>query len=357
MFLSTIWERYFLRETIKIFSLFLACFYLLYVLMDYANHASSFKHYHFTILDIAKFYAYEFVTHLDVLIPFALLIACIKTLCSLNTHHELVALMAGGIRKKRLLLPFVVLGFVLTGFIYFNTEILQPMALQYNTQLDHSRAKAKQKKHILIQQLVLEDGSTLIFQEYQSATNMFFDAYWIRSIDDIYRIRQLIPYIDQIPVGKNVEHLQRNSEGFLIITENLSEKAFPDMQFNREKLLKSISQPDAQSLSALHANLPRHENTLSEKEAHLVTTYHYKLAMPWLCLLAVLAPAPFCIRFSRTLPVFFIYIFSIAGLVAFYLIMDATVILGERQMVDPAFAIWVPFTALFAFFGFRFLRL
>lgn len=357
MFLTSIWERYFLRETLKIFSLFLVSFYVLYVLMDYANHAASFKHYHFTILDIVKFYAYEFVTHLDVLIPFALLIACIKTLCSLNTHNELVTLMASGIKKQRLLLPFVILGILLTGLIYFNTEILQPMALKYNTQLDHSRAKAKQKKHVLIQQLVLEDGSSFIFQEYQTAKNEFFDAYWIRSIDDIYRIRQLTPYTEQAPLGKGVEHLQRDPEGFLIVAETLSEKAFTEMYFNKEKLLATVSLPNAQSLSALQAQLPNHQNTLSEKEAHLLTTYHYKLAMPWLCLLAVIAPAPFCIRFSRTLPVFFIYVFSITGLVAFYLIMDATVVLGERQMVNPVLAIWVPFTAFLAFFGYRFLRL
>lgn len=357
MFLTSIWERYFLRETLKIFSLFLAGFYFLYVLMDYSNHAASFKHYHFTIADIAKFYAYELITHLDVLIPFALLIACIKTLCSLNTHNELVALMASGIRRKRLLLPFVALGLLLTLFIYFNTEVLQPVAFKYNTQLDHSRAKAKQKKHISIQQLVLEDGSSLIFQEYRPASNEFFDAYWIRSIDDIYRIRQLTPHPTEPAYGKRIEHLQRNSEGLLVVTEIVAEKTFPEMSFNKEKLLESVSLPNAQSLSALKAKLPNYQNTLSEKEAHLLTTYYYKLAIPWLCLLAVIAPAPFCIQFSRTLPVFFIYVLSIFGLVAFYLVMDATVVLGERQMINPLLAIWVPFSMFFAFFGYRFLRL
>jgi lipopolysaccharide export system permease protein len=356
MLLTSIWERYFLRETAKIFFFFLLSFYGLYALIDYSNHAASFKHYHFSFLDIAKFYAFEFVTRMDVLIPFAMLIACIKTLCSLNTHNELVALMANGIRLKRLLLPFIFFGFLLTGIIYFNTEVLQPLAFKYNTQLDHSRAKAKQKRNVLIQQLLLDDNSHLIFQEYRPETQEFFDAYWIRSIDNIYRIRLLSPYTS-VPTGKSVEHFQRSQDGLLVITETFPEKAFPDMRFNQDKLIKSVTLPKAKSISDLKEQLPDNSQELSEKEAHLMTTYYYKLAMPWLCLLAVLAPAPFCLRFTRTLPVFFIYVFSIFGLVAFYLVMDASVILGERQMVNPALAIWGPFAFFFAFFSWRFLKL
>jgi Predicted permeases len=355
MILTTIWERYFLRETLKTFALFLFCFYGIYALIDYSNHASSFKHYHFTILDVLKFYAYEFVSRMDVLIPFAILIACVRTLCSLNTHNELVALMASGITMKRLLLPFVAVGLFFTGIVYIGTEVLQPMAAKYNTQLDHSRAKAKQKKHLPIQQLALEDNSSLIFQSYDTNSQYFFDTYWVRSVDDIYRIRKLYPYAE-IPKGEVVERLQRNPQGNLVPTESHAEITFPTMRFNKEKLLNTVTTPDSQSLSTLKQQLPSHDEKLNEKEARLLTTYYYKWAIPWLCLLAVLAPAPFCVRFSRTLPVFFIYALSIFGLVSFYLVMDAAAVLGERQVASPLVAIWLPFTAFFTFFGYRFLR-
>lgn len=356
MLLTTIWERYFLKETIKTFAFFLFGFYSLYALIDYSNHAASFKHYHFTILNVLKFYAFEFITHMDVLIPFAILIACVKTLCSLNSHNELVALMASGVTMKRLLFPFIAFGLLFTCIAYIGTEYLQPLAAKHNTQLDHSRAKAKQKKHLPIQKLILEDGSTLIFQSFDNASNAFYDAYWVRSIDDIYRIKNLYPYLP-VPKGENVEHLQRNAQGLMLPTESFSKIAFGDMHFNKEKLIDSVTLPEAQSLSALSEQLPKHEEKLNEKEARLMTTFYYKWAMPWLCLLAVLAPAPFCVRFSRTLPIFFIYALSIFGLVSFYLIMDAAAVLGERQMVTPLLAIWVPFAAFFAFFGLRFIRL
>lgn len=357
MILTSIWERYFLKETLKVFILFLFGFYALYVLIDYSNHSHSFQSYRFTFFDIASYYAYEFITRMNILVPFAILIACIKTLCSLNTHHELIALMASGIRLKRLLLPFVFFGLFFTGVIYFNTEFLQPRALKYHKQRAQARAKVKQKKHhhAPISQLTLEDGSSFIFQSYDESSELFFDAYWVRSIDDIYRIRELAPYGD-MPLGRDVEHLQRHADGAIAVAEFSTQMAFPAMVFDKKTLLDTVSSPNDYSLSTLIDKLPEHENDLSEKEAELLTAYYYKLVFPWLCLLAVIGPAPFCTRFSRTLPVFFIYAIGLFGLFAFYLFMEAATVLAERQMVSPALAIWVPFGCFFGFFGWRFWR-
>lgn len=353
--LSTIWERYFLKELFKVFALFLFGFYTLYVLIDYSNHAASFKHYNFHFIDVAKYYGYEFVTRMPILVPFAIVIACVKVLCGLNTNNELVALMASGIKLKRILLPFIVFGLLFTGLMYFNAEVLQPMAQKYNTKLDHSRAKAKQKKTRSAQSVRLEDRTALVYQSYDSDQEIFTDAFWIKSFEEIYRIRTLYPTATP-PLGKEVEHLQRDAEGNLVLAESQAEMQFPDMVFNQEKLLESVSSGEAHSLSSLNEIIPEHNAPLSEKEAQLVTSFHYKLALPWLCLLAIIAPAPLCIRFTRSLPVFLIYALSIFGLVAFYLVMESAVVLGERQMFSPAVAIWTPFTLFFSFFSWRYFK-
>jgi len=352
------WERYFLWEISKIFLLFLIGFYGIYVIIDYSTHSRSFHNYHFSYLEILSYYGYEFITRMDVLIPFAILIACIKTLCTLNTHNELVALMVSGVTLKRLLIPFVAFGLFFTGLIYFNTEVLQPRALKYHKQLDYRRAKEKRKKHHhpYIQQLTFKDHSSLIFESYDEGTDRFYDVFWVRSIDDIYRM-QFLNASSSTPIGTRVEHLKRNPEGLFEIVEFSDEKLFPEIHIEKAKLLDSVSSPSDYSLSMLKAKLPKTNQPLSEKEASLLTTYYYKLALPWLCLLAVLAPAPFCTRFTRSLPVFFIYACSLFGLVAFYLIMDAALLLGERQVVTPAIAIWGPFSCIFAIVGWRYARL
>lgn len=354
----TIWERYFLREMLKVFLLFLFGFYGLYVLIDYSTHSNSFHHHHFRLVDILRFYGYEFITRMDMLLPFSILIATIKTLCMLNVHNELVALMASGIKLKRLMRPFLYFGLFFTCVVYINSEMLNPFAMKDRKRLEQARAQKKQKKYQQqpIQQVVLEDETTIIFQHYDHVDESFYDAYWIRSIDDIYRIKYLYPYHDE-PIGHSVEHLQRNDAGKLLIAESFKQKAFPDMNFNKKRLMETVTLPDELSLTALKEKIPQDRSLHSEKEAQLLTTYYYKLGFPWVCLLAVIGPAPFCTRFSRTLPQFFIYALSLFGLFAFYLVIDAAVILGERQVMSPLAAIGIPFAGAFAFFGWRFIRL
>jgi len=356
MILTTIWERYFFREILKIFLLFLICFYGLYVLVDYSTHVQSFQNYRFTLPDIAAFYGYEFVRRMDVLIPFAILIASIKTLCNLNTHHELIALMASGINLKRILRPFVIFGSLFTLILYLNSEFMLPKTMEYRKSVEQARSMAKQKKfnNRLIQQLTLSDGTSLIFRYFDPGSEKFFDAYWIRSIDDMYRIHTLS--LSSPPSGASVEHLQRNGEGKLVVVHFFDQTTFPEMIFNKKILLDTASSPGDRSISDLNRHILNQTSVTSEKDAEVLTTYYYKLGLPWICLLAALAPAPFCIRFSRSMPVFFIYAFSLFGLFAFYLILDAGAILAERQVISPALAIWLPFGCFFGFFGWRFSR-
>lgn len=354
-----IWEYYFLKQTLKIFLLFLVCFYGLYVLIDYAHNSSHFRqHGQIAVKDLMLFYAFEFVDKMDVLLPFALLIATIKTLCTLNANNELVALMTSGIRLKILMRPFLIIALCLTSLTYLSTEVFLPKALKQLRRIDETRAKEKQKKnhYPMIQHLTLEDESMVIFQNYDPSKELFFDAYWIRSPNDIYRIKYLLPH-NSIPTGQYVEHLQRDQSGNFLIQEFHSEKQFPDMHFNKELLIETVIPPDELSLSELSKKTSAKKAISSEKESRILSIYYYKLAMPWLCLFAVIGPAPYCVRFTRNLPVFFIYAGSIFGLVAFYLIMDSALILGERQVLAPFWAIWIPFTLFFSIFGLRFLKL
>lgn len=357
MFLCSIWERYFLRELFKVFIAFLLGFYTLFVLIDYSTHTRSFQNYHFAWHEIIGYYGYQFIGKIDALLPFAILIAVIKTLYTLNKNNELMALMSGGIRMHRLLAPFLVFGISLTAFTYFNMEVLQPKALKYNKQLGERRALAKQKKWNgqPIRQLTLEDNSALIFGSYNNLEKALVDVYWIKSIDDIYRIHTLLPY-EKVPIGKDVEHMVRDKEDFLQVVEFSKEQTFTTMPLQPDKLLEFVMQPSDLAISALYSKLPKAGAPLNEKEARLLTTYYYKLAMPWACLLAVIAPAPFCIRFSRTQNIFFVYALSLFGLVALCLIMDAATLLGERQVLGPALAIWLPFGIFSTIFAIRYVR-
>jgi lipopolysaccharide export system permease protein len=339
--------------------MFLFCFYGLYVLIDYSSHSSgsNYHHSHMKLGEIILYYLYEFIQRLDVLLPFAILLATIRTLCNLSAHSELVAMMASGMKLKTLLRPFIIVGLLGTAFLYLNTEFLIPSALSDLRHMadKHASKRKKQVKNMAVEHVTLEDDTILLYQKYDTSLNYFSDAFWVKSSKDIYKIQSLYPE-SNVAIGKKVIHLVRDASDEFVQKEIFEVRQFPEIRFNRKSLLDTITPMEEFSISTLYKKLPR-KDILSEKESQVLATYYQKLAMPWFCLIAVIAPAPFCIRFSRNLPIFFIYAFGIFGLVAFYLIIDAAVVLGERQVLSPAWAIWAPFGAISTLFVWRYSKI
>lgn len=360
MIFTQIWERYFIKEFTKVFFFFLFCFYGLYVLIDYASHTSALPHHHVQIrgFELARYYLFIFASRAEILIPIALLIALCKTLISLNVHGELVALMASGFKLKKLLRPFLIFATAAMILLFLNEQFLLPSALKKLRRIEDStkHQRSRNTPNMTAHHMILQDGSIFLYQSYDTAKDQFFDAYWIQTIDSIYRIKYLSPN-DPHPIGYFVDHLTRQPNQELALKESLEQYAFHNIQFSSEILHSSIVDPDALSLTELWAELPFQTDELSEKESKAWTAFYWKLMMPWLCLLAIMAPAPFCVKFSRQFPMFFIYICGIFGIIAFYLLMDASQIIAKRQVLTPLLAIGVPFMSIFGFFWWRYSKL
>jgi lipopolysaccharide export system permease protein len=358
MFMA-IWERYFLRQLIRMFFLFLLCFYGLYVLIDYASHINTLAHHHTQIhwQEMARYYFFVFASRAEILLPLALLIAFVYASCTLNSHHELVAFMASGFSIRTLMRPFMMVGLLCVLLMYANEQFILPKALRKLRRMEDANKHTRSRTSLLtVHHLILEDGSLLIFQDYDTAKERFFDVYWIQSIDSIYRIKFLSPTTPN-PIGYFVDHMVRQKSGELLQEAGYRELSFPNMKFNPDLLQSTILDPDILSLSELATQRFEVSSDLSEKESKTLTAFYWKLMMPWLCLLAIIAPAPFCIRFSRQLPIFLIYICSLFGLIAFYMFMDAAQVIAKRQIIAPLWAICGPFLAVFVYFGWRFKRM
>jgi lipopolysaccharide export system permease protein len=352
-----IWQRYLLQHFLRIFLLFLICFYGLYVLIDYASHTTAFAH-HKTLqwIDILRYYIFVFASRAEILIPLALLIALVQTLCTFNSRYEIVALMAGGLSLRQLMRPFIWAGLFCTLLMYNNEQFLLPKALhklrKFEEQTKHQKNRHSQM--LAAQHVILEDGSLLIYQKYEPTEERFFDAYWIESPDSIYRMKYLYPNY-QIPAGHFVDYLKRQVNGTMIQETAHRQIDLPKIKFNPELLQSAIMDPDILSITELGEQVFKISH-VHEKESKILTAFFWKLSIPWLCLIAILAPAPFCMNFSRTPPVFLIYACSLFGLIAFYMFMDATQVIAKRQVFSPLWAICGPFFLMFGYFYWRFCK-
>jgi lipopolysaccharide export system permease protein len=339
-----IWEKYILRLFLSTLLFVLFGLFGLYVLIDYSCH-TSYIHSGITspFTHLGIIYLSEFVNRLSVLLPFAILIATIKTLTQLNIHNELVALLAGGLSIKRLLRPLYIAGILLTLILYVNIQVAIPRAkTTLNTITEERRQHKNKNDQPFVQSLLLEDESKVIFQKYDAFNKRFFDAYWILDTSNIYHIKHLYPY-ETPPRGEGVEQFSKDQKGALAQQATYTELTFNTMQFNKKRLWETTTLPDELSLKQLWSRIPSLTSAKNEKQSAILTTFYFKMVMPWLCLLAIIGPAPFCVRYTRTLPVFLLYACFTFIFVSFHLVMESAEVLGKRQVADPLMIIMLPF--------------
>lgn len=85
--------------------------------------------------------------------------------------------------------------------------------------------------------------------------------------------------------------------------------------------------------------------------------FFYKAFIPFISFLAVLGPAPYCLRFGRTLPVFLIYGISLFVFVSFFTIARASIIIGESQVLPPLIAMGTIPLVFFLSIGWKYAKL
>ncbi|MFV0340030.1 MAG: LptF/LptG family permease [Parachlamydiaceae bacterium] len=359
--MTKIWERYFLKKLWGSLLLFLCVFYGLYVLIDYSSHLSGANYTHSKLkpLELLLHYIAEFSIKADLLIPFGLLIGTIHTLTQLNIHSELVALLASGLSIHRLMRPFLISALACVALLYANNQWAIPVLAKESHRLDqkYKVRKAKESGLVIAHSLLLEDKSHLLYKEFDPSVKTFSDVYWVKGIDEVYKIQELDPFKDDT-VGYFVDHFLRNNSGILQWVSSSEELILKELSFEPELLKSFLLESKDMPISQLLVNAPTEEKAMeNEKAARALTALYRKLLLPWLALIAFIAPAPFCLVHSRALPQFLIYACGIFGLTALYLFFDASTILGERQVITPFQAIFLPMASFISLFLYRFIRM
>ncbi|MBY0529354.1 MAG: LptF/LptG family permease [Rhabdochlamydiaceae bacterium] len=358
MILTTLWERYLFRETLKVFFLFLGCFYSLYALIDYSTHMQDFfVDKRIQISHIFIYYSFQFIKRADMLIPLSMLIATIKVFLTLNAQGELVALQASGIPLKKIARPLLLLATVCTLFNLASGEWILPNCLNYLDRFreEHFKHSFRGNRKEPIHTLYLKDRTKIIYQTQDIDKGVYFDVFWVRSSDDLWRIKTLTLDLEH-PVGAYVDHIQRNALGNLEKTESFETYRFAPFKVLPDLAGKGYIPLENRKITDLVRMLGEKRKATALEHPQVMTHLLFKCMIPWMALLAVIAPLPYCVRHTRMTPTFFIYTIALFGFISFYALMDAAVILGENNVIAPWIAILSPFALCSLAFGWKYTK-
>ncbi|MBI2743749.1 MAG: LptF/LptG family permease [Chlamydiales bacterium] len=352
-----IWERYFLREIVKVFSLFLFGFFFLYAAIDYSLHMQDFlRDQKLQISDLFIYYGFQFIKRAPLLLPLAILISTIKVLTSLNAHRELVALQSSGLSFKNLMRPFLFVGVLCTLFNIVSSEFLLPKSLTYLDRFydKHIKHSKQDRKSNPIHVLTLKDSSKIVYQTYDKQKGLFFDVIWLKSSNEIWRMRYLTANPDQ-PEGRFIDHLVRSPQGAFEKRGSFESRVFKEISWDKDPPRKGFIPLENRSLSELYT-MGFKQKTSSYMKMELLTHLCYKIAIPFLSLVVILAASPFCVRYARRASLFLLYALALFGYIAFFTLMDAAIIFGENRTLLPPIAIFAPFLLCSAPFIWNFSR-
>lgn len=356
MICKKIWERYLMKEIWKVFILFLLSFYFLYAMIDYSMHLQEIiKSQKTSLKNLGMYYAMLFSKRCDLLIPLALLITTLKVLCSLNRKNELLALQAGGINLQIILRPFLITGFFCIVINYFNFELLIPHSLTFIERFEKQNfrsRKAQKNKLGAVHMIPLKDGSRLIYQEYNPESKELFDVYWIHTADSFWHMKTL-SLTNLIPTGKQVDTFFRSEKGLLEKRESYENYLFHSLTFGSD--LKNYTEipMESRSISELMSMQCSRKSLWKEEEDVIQTHLYFKILMPWLSLLVIIGVSPYAVRFSRYLSIFLLFSLGIFGYIALFMIIIASVILGEAHVIHPFWALFTIPIIFFTFFSYK----
>jgi lipopolysaccharide export system permease protein len=345
-----VWERTLYKEIVKIMSFVLCSFFALFIIVDCSAHLHDFlRIQQGKVVLLYTYYGLQFVKRLDVLLPLALLVTTIKILRDMSQRHELLTLQVAGLSLKRIVRPFLLSAAAAVLCNLLSNEFLLPPSIDALERFHSLYLKKPHTTPNLLHVIELEDHSRLVFQDFDRSHFIFHDLFWIRSTDDLWRIKSatLTDKGDNCSLHCHyVDHITREpgAGGGLHKTASYEELELSELMIDMKRLEKGrtifATAPLSQLVKKLqiaspHANAFKADLVMRSTRAHL----------PLLMLLALL---PSCLHYSRFRSPLLLYSVAIFGTIAAFVLIQAGAVFIENQALSIWSAMILPF-ALFLF--------
>jgi len=318
---------------------------------DSMGKIGDFKRFDPAISQMLMYWVYTLPRHILYLLPMGTLVSGMFTIGHASRNRELVAYMAAGGRLKLLLVPFVVMGALISLFAFFMSEVVVPASSEKVVEIEES-IKSGNKLTVRrvkgVTWLRAEDGSIVKIDLYVPGKD-FYKGFTVFSTDD-NRITSII----------NADRARYNEDEDAWYLQNVSDyrPASGEMKFKRQMIWSALGSP------AVFSGKPKkpYEMTLFElrdyirrlKETGFVNMrlnveMHSKLSYPFINLIVLVLGVSFAAK--RNIGGLFAATFSLIFTLAYWFGYTILLSMGYAGIVPPLLAVWampVAFGALSA---------
>ena len=347
-------DRYVIRNFLQAYLYCIAGFLSIWLIFDVSDNISTFIDEHFGFALTVKYYATQVPEVFIILLPVSLLLALLFALGRMSRANEIVSMLTAGVSIPRVLAPLIGMGLLTVAASFALNYSLAPHAEMAKKNFI---ATARSHQYSIQGQIFRNrtDLRTWFIQNFRSGHNVFNNVQVLQQDEhDNIVENYLTPRATYHPESKAWE-LEEVKVVHYDVTGNITEeKFFPSLKI--ENWSETPFRLGSANVRAEYLSLPELRQYLhfnSDFPATLLAPFrthlHYRVALPWTCLVVVCIAAPLGIGYSRrgvlaSVASAVILVFAMNFLTHLFLA------LGEGDRISPLVAAWTP-NLVFAVIG------
>jgi len=347
-------DRYVIRNFLQVYVYCIIGFLSIWLIFDISDNISTFIDEHFGFMLTVKYYATQVPEVFIILLPVALLLALLFSLGRMSRANEIVSMLTAGISIPRVLAPLIGVGLL---------TVAASLALNYSLAPHAEMAKKNFVANARAHQYAVQgqifrnrtDLRTWFIQSFRPGHNLFNNVQVLQqdAHDNIVE-NYLSPRVIYHPENKTWELEDAKVVKYDASGNITNEQIYPSLKIEHwsetpfrlgsaNERAEFLSFPELRDYLRFNSDFPI--ALLAPFRTHL----HYRLALPWTCLVVVGIAAPLGIGYSRrgvlaSVASAVILVFSMNFLTHLFLA------LGEGDRISPIIAAWTP-NLIFAFIG------
>lgn len=340
----TVLNRYLIREFGRAAVACTIGFLLLFILIDFVDHAEKLLRFHATLAEIGWYYLSMLPGLFVMISPVGTMLAVLMVISLRMRANELTAMFSGGVSLARVCAPIVAGCALISGLSMLSSELLAPIANRQAREIERLR---------------LRPGSV--------AAQFAANRYWIRGQGGILSARIVegqsgslkgFLYFEIDPGFRPVRRIEARAATILPdgtwklhegeerrLGTSPSVETFDTRVYRLPETIAGFLEGETPPEEMTYSQLSRYVAELRRKgyEARRYETdLHAKIAYPLLNVLVAVLAIPFALRGPRSGGVWRSIGMGLLVGFACWMILAASLSLGTRGVLPPPVAAWLP---------------
>lgn len=289
--------------------------------------------------------------------PMAVLLSTIYVLSNLNKNNEIIAMKSSGIGLWRILAPLLVIGFLISIFVYIANDRIIPITSKVSQMIrreELEKHKANDNKARIVENVaVYGTGNRIVFARNYEVSNKRLNDIIIHEHDAAENLISKTTAQSAVWTGNNwkfykvIKTKVDNAGKIIGAPEFFGQITIPLKERPRD-FAYGEWKSDFMSYRELSGYIRNFRGVDIKIARNLLVDLHYKIAFPFISLIIIMVAAPFALLTMRGGVMIGIGMSIVIGLL-YYAVIAISLAFGKSGLFPPIVAAWfgnVVFAAL-----------